>query len=332
MERVREITAGKRVLFISTKNKDYIRNQQEIRFLKKYAGIYDEIVFHDNSYFKRIFKVWFNCCLGRGKEADVIFVGFAPQLLFPFLYKWVKSKIVIIDFFISFYDTFVCDRKYFKDGFLIAKILHWIDTVTLKQCNRIVVDTCKDAEFFSEELHVDLDKMSVYYLEADREIYDAEKYEKKKQSTMSVLYFGSILPLQGIEVILGAAELLQKQKDIEFIIIGPVENFQHQINMGSYPNIKFYHWLSQEKLAEQIAQTDLCLAGHFNAEIEKAKRTIPGKAYIYEAMNKKMILGDNPANRELFMEDDHHIYVKMGSPEKLAEKIMDVRNDWRMAV
>ena len=73
--------------------------------------------------------------------------------------------------------------------------------------------------------------------------------------------------------------------------------------------------------------SDLCLAGHFNKDINKAKRTIPGKAYTYEAMNKKMILGDNEATHELYEEGDGtHYFVEMGNAEKLAEKIIYIKN------
>ena len=69
------------------------------------------------------------------------------------------------------------------------------------------------------------------------------------------------------------------------------------------------------------------LAGHFNAEIQKAKRTIPGKAYLYHAVGKPMILGENLANHELFSEQEKGIYfVEMGSGEKLAEKIKKIAN------
>ena len=62
----------------------------------------------------------------------------------------------------------------------------------------------------------------------------------------------------------------------------------------------------------------------FNKEINKAKRTIPGKAYIYQAMGKPMILGENPANHELYSEKDPGItFVEMGSGRKLAEKILE---------
>ena len=87
-------------------------------------------------------------------------------------------------------------------------------------------------------------------------------------------------------------------------------------------NIQYIDWLSQEKLAHYISWSDLCLAGHFNKEVEKASRTIPGKAFIYQAMGKEMILGNNPANRELFARDEKVIFVEMGDEKALAKAIL----------
>ena len=67
---------------------------------------------------------------------------------------------------------------------------------------------------------------------------------------------------------------------------------------------------------------DLCIAGHFNNTIAKASRTIPGKAYIYDATNKPMILGDNPANHEQFNTSSQYIYVPMGDADALADSIL----------
>ena len=57
------------------------------------------------------------------------------------------------------------------------------------------------------------------------------------------------------------------------------------------------------------------------------KRQIPGKAYLYHAVGKPMILGENLANHELFSEQEKGIYfVEMGSGEKMAEKIKKIAN------
>ena len=72
----------------------------------------------------------------------------------------------------------------------------------------------------------------------------------------------------------------------------------------------------------------MCLAGHFCADIDKAKRTIPGKAYIYQAMKKPMVLGDNSANRELFSDGEKGVYfVRMGDGSALAEAITTAKNE-----
>ena len=45
------------------------------------------------------------------------------------------------------------------------------------------------------------------------------------------------------------------------------------------------------------------------------------KAYIYRAMEKAMILGDTPANHELFEADERTAFVPLGDAKALAEKI-----------
>jgi glycosyltransferase involved in cell wall biosynthesis len=133
-----------------------------------------------------------------------------------------------------------------------------------------------------------------------------------------VLYFGSILPLQGVDVVLDAIRLMENDPDYRFVMVGPIKDKDRVIA----DNVTYYEWLSQEELARSIADADICLAGHFNSNIEKAARTIPGKAYIYQAMERPMVLGDNPANRELFCETEGKIaFCEMGNARSLVEAI-----------
>ena len=95
-------------------------------------------------------------------------------------------------------------------------------------------------------------------------------------------------------------------------------------------NITYINWLSQPELAEAISRADLCLAGPFNRENGKANRTIPGKAYIYEAMEKPMILGDSPANHERYSASQKGItFVEMGDPEALRNAILSCMEQWQ---
>ena len=315
---------NKRVLFITTKNLDYLRNTQELRLLKEQAGQVCVIGAKDKSYPLRLLKVFFKLLFTSCKQYDAAFVGFAPQLIVPFFgFKFKKAKLYI-DFFISMYDTLCFDRKKFSPNSFVGKRLLRIDEKTLKKADVILCDTKAHGRYFCEELGADPRKLQVLYLEADESIYYPRHGEKppEAQGKFTVLYFGSVLPLQGVDIVLEAMERLKDDPDFCFYFIGPVGE---DIEKPQGENIHYRHWLSQEELAQYIDFSDLCLAGHFNGEIRKAQRTIPGKAYLYRAMNKPMILGENPANRELYSEaDDKTYFVEMGNAGKLAYKIREI--------
>lgn len=314
---------NKRVLFVATKNADYIRIQQEIDLIKTYAYEYDIISSDKKSYFQRIIEVYKKLIFTSFKTYDVIFVGFMAQMIIPFFYwKWRKQT-VITDFFISVFDTLVDDRKKLSACSLLGRFVKCIDEITIQKSDYIVADTKSHAEYFVKDLGAENEKCMVLYLKADTNIYYPKKLEKpdKYKDKYLVLYFGSILPLQGVEYVLEAIRLLQNEKGIHFIMIGPLGEKYQKVESDT---VTYIDWLPQEKLAEYIAFSDLCLGGHFNPNIGKADRTIPGKVYIYAVMEKPIVLGDSRANRELYKETNQIHFVHRGSGIELSKKILDI--------
>ena len=218
------------------------------------------------------------------------------------------------------------DRKRFKPESLVAKMLHKLDRFTIAKSDELIVDTRAHGQYFLNEFSENDIKSHVLYLEADSRYY----YERDQIKPLNlkdkyiVLYFGTVLPLQGVEVVLESMKQLGDDKKIHFVFIGPLPKDLKSI-VDNSPNITMFEWLDQEKLADWISVSDLCLAGHFNGEIKKAQRTIPGKAYIYEAMGKKMILGDCESNKERYPEQYSNVeFVGMGSGTELAHKIKQI--------
>ncbi len=83
-------------------------------------------------------------------------------------------------------------------------------------------------------------------------------------------------PLQGAEIILELARILAEHANIVFIIIGPCEKIKDFELYSNLKNVQFAaRWLPQAEIADYIAKSDVCLAGHFNAAVEKAARVIP---------------------------------------------------------
>jgi glycosyltransferase involved in cell wall biosynthesis len=329
-EKIKKIVHNKNVLFITYKDVGYIRNSQEINLIKescrelKILSANAKLTW--SRYFLGIIKIFLHLFFLRKKKYNVVFLGYLPQFSLSLPTFLFRNKIIVIDFFISLYDTLVNDRKIFSQNSIVAKLAKYLDIKTLKKADYAVIDSRADENFFIKEIGLDRNKSIIIYLEADKSIYFPHRVEKPKElmNKFIVLYFGTIIPSQGIEIICRTAKILEKQKGIFFIIIGPVKNYLLK-EYSSLNNTLFIPWLDQKKLSDYIAMSDLCLAGHFNGTIEKAKRVIPGKAYIFQSMKMPMILGDNPANREVFSEKDKNIYfVKMGDEKELANKIKEI--------
>ncbi len=320
-----EIT-DKNVLFITTKNLDYIRNTQEINILKKYASSCKITGSLSKHYFFRLINVFFSLLAITPAQFDTVFIGFAPQLVLPLFRRKFKRNYIIIDFFISLYDTFCLDRKVFPKTSMAGRFLHYLDRVTLSCANLIICDTVAHGKFFVKEFQASPNSLFPLYLQADQTIYHPVPQHKplRLRDKYIILYFGSVLPLQGIDVVLNAMSLLKDNKNLFFYFIGPVRRKELKTICPHSNNILYIDYLPQKQLAKYIGWADLCLAGHFNKNNEKAGRTIPGKAFIYKAMNKPMILGDNPANHELFQTDENTTFVEMGTPQALATAILDL--------
>lgn len=318
----------KKVLFITTKRLDYIRNTQEIRLLQQYAADFRIIGSNEKTYFFRLCHVYLRLLFTSVKPYDTVFIGFAPQLILPFFAWKFHDACRLIDFFISLYDTFCFDRRVFSPTGPAGRFLHLLDSYTLTHADFILCDTRCHGDYFVEEFHIERKKLSLLYLTADPSIYhpmDAARPDCAAGKKV-VLFFGSMLPLQGYELVLDAFCTLSARSDYFFYFIGPLPDFLKS-RVQDVSNLFLTDWLMQDALARHIAFADLCIAGHFSASIAKASRTIPGKAYIYRAMNKPMILGDTPANHELFTVDQNTVFVPVGDSHAIADAILQFFGD-----
>jgi glycosyltransferase involved in cell wall biosynthesis len=328
-----KITDGRKVLFVTPSDVDYIRNRQEIDILRKSARHLDIIAPRKTNGvsptgIRRIVSTNLKLLTADIRKYDVIVIGGIPQLIVPFLQLRLRRQVLVIDFFISIYDTLVEDRQVLAPSNPLSPTLKTIDRKALAAADHVIVDTRAHAAYFAGMFGVDTDKMTVIYLEADRQIYYPRKQDRPRDLTdkFVVFFFGAMNPLQGVEVILESARILARHENIIFIIVGPYEKIKGSELYSRLGNVRFAaRWLPQAAIAGCIANSDVCLAGHFNADVGKASRVIPGKAFAYLAMEKPVIFGENPANRELFPEGAKNVhFVKMGDPGALADKVLEL--------
>jgi glycosyltransferase involved in cell wall biosynthesis len=257
--------------------------------------------------------------LGR---ADVVLVAFRGHEILP-LCRLLTRKPVIFDAFVSVYDTLCLDRKRVRFDSPAGKMLKWYDAFLCRLADEVLVDTEAHAGFFRKEFGV----RNVRYLYLESPDMFRPQAAEKTPGRFTVFWYGNCWPLQGVDVILGAAGILRAESGIVFRLVGPVrKKYKALVGRLECRNVEFVDHVPYVSLPGEISRADVCLGGHFS-NIPKAGRVIAGKTFQFIACGKKTIVGDNPANRELFEGTPGVYFVEMGLPEALAECVRRIREE-----
>jgi glycosyltransferase involved in cell wall biosynthesis len=225
---------------------------------------------------------------------------------------------VVLDTFISLYDTIVMDRRLAKPGSLIGRIAHAADRIACRLPTVCLTDTPTHSSYFAADSGVPEDRFRVLWLGAREDIFRPQPAVEVDQRL--VLFHGTFVRLQGLETIVRAAKLLESDR-IKFRIVGngqERELIEQLITQLGIRNVELPGLISLEEVPAEIASAAVCL-GIFGTS-SKASRVIPHKLYECLAVGRPVISGDTPALRVAFAEDEV-LRVPVGRPLALADRI-----------
>ncbi|MFP5504224.1 MAG: glycosyltransferase, partial [Candidatus Sericytochromatia bacterium] len=204
------------------------------------------------------------------------------------------GKPVVFDPFLSFWDTAVGDRGLVSSGSPVSWAFKRIDVAALRRADVVLADTGPQADFYARLAGLPREKVAIVPIGADDRLFEPVAHEPA--GGLTVLFYGSMIPLHGVEVIVEAARRLE---DVRFQLIGegqvPVEAM-----VAGADNISWAPSVPYEALPGAIAHADVVL-GIFGTS-EKARRVVPHKVYEAAAMGKAIVTADTPAMREAFDE------------------------------
>ena len=148
-----------------------------------------------------------------------------------------------------------------------------------------------------------------------------------------VLFFGTYVPLHGVETVLAAAACLRDTPGLELLLIGNGQLYpqiRQEAERLQLSRLRFIdHWMSPEGLREQVAQADVCL-GIFG-QTAKAARVIPLKVFDALALGRPIITRDSPAIRELLEHEKNVLLCPAGDGAALAAAILRLQADPALA-
>lgn len=280
------------------------------------------------------------------READVVAFGYTGQLDVVALGTIARllRKPIMFDPLITLTDTLIDDRQRLRPDGAIAGLVRAIDRLALRRANLVLADTEENRGYLMGTFGVPDERCRVVPVGADERIFTPprttvppgrpERFEigeapstASSANPLRVLFYGTMIPLQGVDTIVRAAKLLESDGKVEVAIIGSgqvereVKTLAGQFH-ARYVN--FIDYVPYEELPRRIADADVLL-GIFG-DTEKAARVVPNKVYQAMAMGAAIITRDSPAIRRVLSDGESALLVPPADPQALAAAIIRLRD------
>ncbi len=227
---------------------------------------------------------------------------------------------IIFDPLVSRFETRVLDREDVRRGSMQAWHNRNLDRVSMKLPDLVLADTAAHARFFSDEFSVSMRKIKVLPLGFDEGVFHEAPLPPARASC-SVLFYGSYLPLHGVDTIVDAAGFL-RDAPVCFTLVGGGQTLaaaKARAVGSALRNIAFRPPVPEPELQDLIEAADIVL-GVFGTT-PKAGMVVPNKVYQGLAVGRPVVTGDTPAMRELFENGVHLDTVPPGDARALARAI-----------
>jgi len=275
----------------------------------------------------------------RARPCDLVVVGYTGHLdvFLARALATVRRCPIVLDAFLSPWDTVVHDRQLLRRDGLAAHALFCGERAALRAADLVLTDTRAHADYMAEAFGVPRSRFvpvpvgSLVRAAAPvREPVPAgagsRAGARQGEGGWTAFFCGSFVPLQGVPYILDAAE---HAPDVAFSIVGDGVDgprVEEEVERRGMANVELVRrFIPREELERRLAAADAVL-GIFGTT-PKAGRVVPCKVYDGLAAGRAVVTGDSPAARELLEDGRHALLVDRGDPRALAAALRRMRDD-----
>ena len=261
----------------------------------------------------------------RMPRPDAILISFPGLLdtiaLAPF--ARLRGVPIVLDLFISAYDTLVFDRQTVPVDSWVARLLWRLERFAILRADVVFMDTHAHARRVEQLFQLHEGSCGAVLVGAELERF-APRFEalRPPRAPLQILFYGQFIPLQGIETIVSAARLMESEP-VEWTIVGrgqEAPRIRRLLEQSPVAKLRWIDWIPYHELGDLLATADLTL-GIFGTS-DKAASVIPNKVFQTLAAGRPLVTRDSPAVRELLKHDPPCVYlIPAADPDSLVAAV-----------
>jgi glycosyltransferase involved in cell wall biosynthesis len=241
---------------------------------------------------------------------------------------------LVLDAFLSPYDTVVGDRGLLDRESWPARALFALERTALRLSDLVLTDTRAHAAYMAQTFGLPVRRFlpvpvgSLVERRVRVPVPVSGGGDERRQFT--AFFCGSFVPLQGVPYILDAAE---RAHDLRFEILGDgpgAQAVEEEIRRRGMDHVILQRrFVPREEMERRLARADAVL-GVFGRS-QKALRVVPCKVYDGLAAGLPVVTGDGSGPRELLEDGRNALLVDREDPRSLVRALRRIRDDDRLA-
>lgn len=229
---------------------------------------------------------------------------------------------LIFDPYVSLYGTFIGDRRLAEARSPVAHALRMLDAAAFRAADAVLVDTRPHGELMAAQVGVSFPPSFVVPVGAEPDIFVPQPLPGPAP-VRTVLFYGWMIPLHGVETIVRAAAELRSEESVRFVLIGTGQDHAKARalaqELDADGKIEWRDRVPYGGLPAEIARADVCL-GIFGTS-RKAQAVVPNKVFQALAVGRPVITADTPGMREWFRDGTDCLLVPPGDHRCLSEAV-----------